>query len=192
MSIPKSPKSAKLVIGIFLREKGLFEPLVKKLSEQFGDIDLISSWFPFNYTNYYEVEMGAPLFRRVTAFKKLIRQNDLSKIKNATNDLEVKYSTNGKRKVNIDPGYMLHERFVLATGKNFTHRIYVDKGIYADLTLIYTKGGFQKLPWTYPDYVEKNMLDYLELVRNKYIADLKQGSFSVNDSCREKHNEYDQ
>jgi hypothetical protein len=71
---------------------------------------------------------------------------------------------------------MLHERFVLATGKNYSHRIYIGKGIYADLTLIYTKGAFQKLPWTYPDYTDKNMLAYLEHVRNKYIADLKQSS----------------
>jgi hypothetical protein len=191
MSIPKSPKPAKLIIGLFMKENGLLDPLAKELSEQFDVIDLISSWLPFDYTNYYEAEMGAPLFRRLLAFKKLIKQNDLVKIKDITNDLELKYSKNGKRMVNIDPGYMLHERFVLATGKNYTHRIYIGKGIYADLTLIYTKGAFQKLPWTYPDYTDKNMLAYLEHVRNKYIADLKQNPFSDNDSCREKHNDYD-
>ena len=78
--------------------------------------------------------------------------------------------------VNLDPGYMLHERFVLASGKNFSHRIYVGRRIYADLTLIYTKGRFQTLPWTYPDYTEQNMLTYLEQVRKKYVADLKQTS----------------
>lgn len=183
MSIPKRPKPAKLVIGIFMGENDLFEALAKELSEQFGDIDLVSSWLPFDYTNYYEAEMGAPLFRRLLAFKTLIKQNDLANIKRTTNNLELKYSKNGKRRVNIDPGYMLHERFVLATGKNYSHRIYMDQGIYADLTLIYTKGAFQKLPWTYPDYTDENMLAYLELVRNKYIADLKQSSFSDNDSC---------
>ena len=76
--------------------------------------------------------------------------------------------------VNLDPGYMLLERFVLASGKNFSHRIYIGRRIYADLTLIYTKGRFQTLPWTYPDYAEQNMLTYLEQVRKKYVADLKQ------------------
>ena len=75
--------------------------------------------------------------------------------------------------VNLDPGYLLRERFVLATGKNYSHRIYIGQGIYADLTLIYTKGRFIKLPWTYPDYAQQNMLNYLERVRNKYVIDLK-------------------
>ena len=66
---------------------------------------------------------------------------------------------------------MLRERFVLASGKNFSHRIYIGGGIYADLTLIYQKGSFQKLPWTYPDYSDDGMLKFLEQVRNKYILD---------------------
>ncbi|MBW2740925.1 MAG: DUF4416 family protein, partial [Deltaproteobacteria bacterium] len=93
-----------------------------------------------------------------------------------TNKIEKKYSKNDKRLINIDPGYMLQERFVLATGKNYAHRIYIGMDIYADLTLIYQKGSFKKLAWTYPDYTEKNMLAYLEMVRNKYAVDLKMRS----------------
>ena len=173
MSIPQTPKLAKLVIGLFMKEKGLLVPVAKELSEKFGPVDMVSPWFPFNYTTYYAPEMGSPLFRRVLAFKPLIKQSALSEIKGITNGIEMRYSKNGKRRINMDPGYMLAERFVLATGKNYTHRIYIGKGIYADLTLIYTKGSFQKLPWTYPDYADKNMLEYLERVRNKYIYDLK-------------------
>jgi hypothetical protein len=173
MSIPLSPKPAKLIIGLFMKEKSLFEPLAKELADKFGSVDMVSSWFPFDYTAYYEPEMGAPLFRRLLVFKRFIEQTDLSSIKNTTNALEMKFSENGERTVNIDPGYMLPERFVLATGKNYTHRIYIGRGIYADLTLIYQKGGFQKLPWTYPDYADKKMLAYLERVRSKYLEDLK-------------------
>ncbi|MDQ1331574.1 MAG: hypothetical protein QG578_1842, partial [Thermodesulfobacteriota bacterium] len=102
-----------------------------------------------------------------------IEQQDLSQVKKFTNDIELRYSENGKRAVNIDPGYMLCERFVLATGKNYTHRIYIGNNIYADLTLIYQEGGFKKLPWTYPDYADRKMLIYLKNVRDKYIADLR-------------------
>jgi hypothetical protein len=117
--------------------------------------------------------MGSPLFRRVFAFKPLISQSDLSAFKLATNKIEDYYSHQGRRRVNIDPGYMLRERFVLASGKNFSHRIYIGAGIYADLTLIYEKGSFKKLPWTYPDYSDGGMLKFLEQVRNKYILDTK-------------------
>ena len=156
-----------------MKEKSLIVPVTTELVEKIGSIDMVSSWLPFNYTSYYEPEMGSPLFRRVLAFKSLVKQSALPEIKIITNKIEKKYSKNNKRLVNIDPGYMLHERFVLATGKNYTHRIYIGMGIFADLTLIYQKGSFRKLPWTYPDYAEKNMLTYLEMVRNKYVVDLK-------------------
>ena len=72
----------------------------------------------------------------------------------------------------MDPGYMLPERFVLASGKNFSHRIYIGLGIYADLTLIYQKGSFHKLPWTYPDYAAEAMLKFLDQVRRKYVLEM--------------------
>jgi hypothetical protein len=173
MSIPKAPKPAKLVTGIILKDKSLIETLVGELAGKFGPADIISSWFKFDYTSYYEPEMGSSLLRRMIAFKILIEQKDLARIKNITNEIELKYSKNGKRSANIDPGYMLCERFVLATGKNYTHRIYIGDGIYADLTLIYQNNSFKKLPWTYPDYSDDNMISYLENVREKYKDDLK-------------------
>jgi hypothetical protein len=173
MSVPQTPKPAKLVIGIIATEIAIVENLVKELASQFGQIDLVSQWMQFNFTTYYEPEMGSPLFRRVFAFKPLISQGDLSAVKLATNQLEHHFSVNSRRRVNIDPGYMLRERFVLASGKNFSHRVYIGGGIYADLTLIYQKGSFQKLPWTYPDYSDDAMLKFLGQVRNKYILDAK-------------------
>jgi len=173
MSEPQDPKPAKLLIGIFLKSKGLAEEIVTELSSQLGPLDIVSPWFSFDFTKYYEKEMGTPLFRRMFAFKNLIRQDRLAGIKLWTNSIEKHYLNGKERKVNIDPGYMLLERFVLATGKNFTHRIYIGKQIYADLTLIYQKGAFRKLPWTYPDYSAKDMIAFLELVRKKYYEDLK-------------------
>ena len=69
--------------------------------------------------------------------------------------------------------YLLYERFVLATGKNYSHRIYIGDGIYADLTLIFQKGAYQSLPWTYPDYQDEGMKAFLALVRQKYSIDVK-------------------
>ncbi len=173
MSDPKSAQPAKLITGFFLSDKSLAEPVVSELAEKFGPMDIISPWFSFDFTSYYEKEMGKGLWRRMICFKDLIQQETLADIKVYTNQIEKKYIANGKRQVNIDPGYMLQERFVLATGKNFTHRIYVGKGIYADLTLIYRKGAFRTLPWTYPDYAHKDLIRWLVLARSKHAADLK-------------------
>jgi hypothetical protein len=174
MSVPQTPRPAKLIIGIFAKDKKIIDPVASELSSQFGQVDLVSSWMDFKYTSYYEPEMGSPLVRRMFAFKQLIEQSELASIKIATNQIEKTYSRAGRRGANIDPGYMLHERFVLASGKNFSHRIYIDLGIYADLTLIYQKGSFQKLAWTYPDYADQAVLTFLGQVRSKYVLDVRQ------------------
>ena len=173
MSLPRSPGPAKLAIGLITKEKRLFKKAAGDLAENFGRVEMVSAWLPFDYTDYYKSEMGAPLFRRVLAFKQLVEQTALPEIKTVTNSLEVKYSKDNRRQINIDPGYLLLERFVLATGKNYSHRIYIGKKIYADLTLIFQKGDFQTLPWTYPDYADRDLLDFLEKVRNKLRIDLK-------------------
>jgi len=173
MSRPVAPMPAKLVIGLFTRYTCLAKPVIEQMKKLFGPVELISPWFEFKWTRYYEPEMGADLLRRMVAFAPLIEQDQLPAIKQQTNTLESQYTDCGNRQVNIDPGYLLSERFVLATGKNFTHRIYLGRQIYADLTLIYQKGGFQALPWTYPDYAQQNIKAFLTRVRNKYQRDLK-------------------
>jgi hypothetical protein len=173
MSVPRAPEPAKLFVGIFLKDKTRSISVANALMELFGPFDTVSRWFPFDLTTYYKDEMGAPLFRRMFSFQRLINRSTLSEIKHQTIELEKQYARNGKRLVNIDPGYLSREHVALATGKNFSHRIYIGGGIFVDLTLIYLKGSFQKLPWTYPDYYQKSMMDYLKKVRQKYVNDLK-------------------
>ncbi|MBI9077868.1 MAG: DUF4416 family protein [Desulfatibacillum sp.] len=173
MSTPSPPSPAKLVIGIFTADKSLAEPVVGDLTARFGPVDMMSPWYSFHHTDYYEPEMGGPLFRRLFAFTELIPQDSLPEIKLAANAIEATYAKESRRAVNIDPGFLVMERFILATGKNFTHRVYLARGIYADLTLLYTKGKFTTLPWTYPDYAEPEIHHFLLAVRKKLAACLK-------------------
>ena len=135
---------------------------------------MLSRWFPFQDTEYYFEEMGRPLFRRFIVFSRLIDPGQLAEIKLFSNKVEQLHGRKGKRLVNIDPGYVVAERFVLATGKNYTHRIYLDKGIYADLTLVFNKGHYQTLPWTYPDYARDEIKGFLRIVRKRYMVQLNQ------------------
>jgi hypothetical protein len=173
MSVPAPPRPAKLLVGFFLVRQALAGTLIERLEDLFGPVDLVSRWLAFDFTDYYAREMGTPLFRRVVAFKHLIEQEQLADIKHKTNAVEADFTVGGHRQVNIDPGYLLLERLVLATGKNFSHRIYLRRGIYADLTLIYRQGRFESLPWTYPDYADARLQDFLFKVRQKYAHDLK-------------------
>jgi hypothetical protein len=181
MSTPKNPDPAKLVVGCIMNDKGLVSPVYPLLENAFGAVDIISAWLDFDYTDYYHKEMGSPLYRKVFVFKDLIEQNDLARIKETTNEIEKKFQNQGNRSVNLDPGYLVSSRFILATGKDYSHRIYIGRKIYADLTLMYSKKkGFTTLDWTYPDYASASMFSFLSKVRNKYLLDLKANNLIKN------------
>ena len=169
MSTPKAPDLAKLVVGFFTAETSLANELAEKLTSLFGPVERESEWLSFDYTAYYQKEMGKELFRKLVSFKNCIAQDELAGIKLTTNEIEKQYITDGNRRVNLDPGYLLRERFVLATGKNYAHRVYIGNQIYADVTLLYKEGGFEFLPWTYPDYKSDEIQDFLKNVRNDYV-----------------------
>ena len=156
-----------------MNSRSLGPRITHDLEQAFGPVDMDGPWMDFDYTDYYTAEMGKPIYRRMMVFRDLIAQSDLARIKLQTNEIELQYARDGKRSVNIDPGYLLYERFVLATGKNYSHRIYIGHGIYADLTLIYQQGAYRPLPWTYPDYADAAMGAFLMQVRRKFSDTIK-------------------
>jgi len=173
MSTPSEADDVKLVFSLFSSDKLLIDEVVNKLEEVFGPTDWISPWLFFDRTRYYEREMGWPLHRRFISFKKLIRPEDIVDIKLRAVGLENAYLRDGNRRINIDPGYISLERLILATGKNYTHRIYLSKGIYADLTLVFNKGSFRPLAWTYMDYSDPVIIAYFNDERERYKRQLR-------------------
>jgi len=173
MSSPREPDRVKLISSLFSPEKGLIDTVIKQLEDICGPVDWISPELLFDRTKYYAKEMGWPLYRRFISFKALAHPDQLVPLKLETNAIEKRYTLDGNRKINIDPGYMSPERLILATGKNFTHRVYLSQGIYADLTLIFQKGCFKTLEWTYPDYADPETIGFLSELRVRYMNELK-------------------
>jgi len=165
MSIPKTPTKAKLVISFISKDKELINSCIKKVGQKFSPADFVTEFVDFTHTSYYEKELGGSLKRRFASFKKLLDRKDLVKVKKLTNLIENETVHSKKRRINIDPGFLTIENFILASGKNFTHRVYLKDGIFADLTLIFTKNDFKELSWTYPDYKEKAVKDMLRKIR---------------------------
>jgi len=180
MSQLKYPGPVKLISSIFSNNKDLLNIIIKELSNKFGNIDYISKFMLFDYTDYYEKEMGTPLFRRFFSFETLINPEMLPDIKQYTNKIEERLSEGEKRRVNIDPGYLSPAHLILATGKAYTHRPYLRDGIYADLTLIYTNNNFRSLDWTYPDYSSEIIRKILNIIRKKYLIQLRQSKKQCN------------
>ncbi len=173
MSNPSEAEGVKLISSLFSADANLIDRVILEMEGLFGPTDWISPAFFFDRTKYYEKEMGWPLHRRFISFKNLVRPQDIVEIKWKTNALEKKESQRGKRKINIDPGYVALERLVLATGKNYTHRIYLSKGIFADLTLIFQRGTFRPLRWTFKDYGDPQIIGYFNEVRERYKGQIR-------------------
>jgi hypothetical protein len=173
MSIPREAKGVRLIMSLFSREGELIENVIKKMERYFGPVSWTSENLIFNRTRYYEREMGWPLQRRFIAFSELIKPDSIVDIKLMTNKIEKDHIIDNKRSINIDPGYISLERLVLATGKNYIHRIYLRKGIYADLTLIFHSGTFMPLAWTYPDYSDEKVIACFNALRDDYLQKLR-------------------
>lgn len=174
MSLPRRPVPVKPLVSVIFAQPNLETAVFRELAMLLGPPDLVSAWLPFDQTRYYEPEMGAGLQRRLAVFLYLADPGALSGWKQQTNLLEDRFSMGGRRLVNIDPGYLARERLVLATGKNYTHRLYLQSGIYGEVTLIFQKGGWQTLPWTYPDYAGEPLRQFFAQARQKYLWQLRQ------------------
>ncbi len=139
------------------------------LAALFGPITIRSKTLDFDFTSYYEQEMGLNLLRFWTGFEKTVQPERLYEFKLATNNLEQKFASHGKRKVNLDPGILSLHNLILATTKNYAHRIYLGHGIYAELTMIYHSGRYRPLEWTYPDYKTETCQEFLARCRKFLI-----------------------
>jgi hypothetical protein len=161
----KNPQPVLPVIGlIFVPD--LSTDVLQELGEDIGNVVLRSDTIPFCHTTYYNKEMGNSLMRQWYGFGNLVLPDVLVRLKHKTNMIEKKYlNAKGGRSVNIDPGLLSLSSLVLASAKNYAHRIYLGQGIYAELTLIYKEHRFNPLDWTYPDYKEASALDFFHQAR---------------------------
>jgi hypothetical protein len=159
---------------MFTNRLKLFQETLKILKKRFGPVDYESPLLPFDKTDYYEEEFGKNLKRKFYSFKRLIKAEELPRIKILTNSLEKKFGDKrGNRLINLDPGYLAPAKLVLATTKDYQHRIYYGKGIYGEVTLRYKKGSFIPWEWTYPDYRIKEYVEIFNHVRKIYMNQRK-------------------
>ena len=175
MSTPHTPQPVKLILSVLYRDDVDFQRVLEIVQTKFGSPDFLERKIPFTFTTYYEPEMGAPLYRAFLSFEKCILPDQLVEIKLWTNQLEKEFlNPTGKRQLNLDPGYLNGAQVILATGKNFSHRVYLNSGIFADLTLVYVKEGYQALPWTYPDYQAEPLKSILLTIRKTYLRQMNE------------------
>ena len=172
------PKPAKLIIGILAADENSLQAGLESTIAQFGAKDLTSQVFGFTQTEYYKDQTGDNILRQFVSFDKLIDPGRLSKIKLKTNDIEEKLANKlalpFPRPVNLDPGMIEPAKLILASTKNFSHRIYIGDNIYAELTLSYCKGEWESYKYTFPDYRETRYHEFFCRVRDRLVEQLRE------------------
>ncbi|MGB9822695.1 DUF4416 family protein [Thermodesulfovibrio sp.] len=168
MGKPAQPKKVLLFIGTLFKDKEVYYRARQILEKFFGEIILESSPKQWNYSHYYTAELGSPILRRFMFFKNLISEGDIAQIKIQTNQIEEELSKDGKRTINLDPGYIGLAKLILATTKDYSHRIYLKDGIYAEVTLIFRDNSFRPYINTYRDYAEDEYIKLFNLARAIY------------------------
>lgn len=168
MGKPGNPKKVLLFIATLFSDREAYYKAIKILEQGFGEIFLESSPAHWNYSDYYTKELGAPIWRRFIFFKNLISEEDIAQIKIQTNEIEQNLSRDGNRTINLDPGYIGLAKLVLATTKDYSHRIYLKHGIYGEVTLIFKNNSFSPNINTYRDYAQEQYIKLFNLVRAIY------------------------
>lgn len=161
----------KLIVGVIYNDTEVYEKAVKMLTDAFGEIDGESERFSFSeeFSNYYDEELGGEGMRVIFSFKEPVAPDRQAEIKTMTNEMEAVLSEDGKRRINLDPGFINHGRLMLATTKKAGFRIPLENGIYTELTLFWAKGAWHKLPWSYRDYQSERVQKFLTEVRKNYL-----------------------
>ncbi|MBU0490636.1 MAG: DUF4416 family protein [Chloroflexi bacterium] len=172
MGAIKEPQPVMLIVGMLTARPALFDAARQALCAAYGPTDYESETLPFDQTTYYDAELGTPIWRRFVAFDRLIAPDALPAIKRHTNELELAWAVDGRRPINLDPGYVSLGKLVLATTKDHSHRLYLGQGIYGEITLGYRDGGWQPWPWTYPDYATADYRAIMHEIRARYRQQL--------------------
>lgn len=163
----------KLIAAFIFKKDGVFTQTKRILRTRFGKIDFESPAFAFNHTDYYQKEMGKSLQRKFISFQRLISAEAIAEIKVITNKIEKKLSRKSCRLINIDPGYLDLAKLILVSTKDFRHRIYLDKGVFAEITMFYQNKTFQPWEWTYPDYKSGEYTGIFNKIREIYASQIK-------------------
>jgi hypothetical protein len=162
------------IAGILTSEKELRDEVIGLLEPHFGSADIIGEWMPFGHTNYYEDEMGPRLARSFVAFEKLVEEHFAASFKKIATDIEDALSVDGRRRVNIDPGFISSNKLVLVSGKYGGNKIALAQGVWADMLLWYNK-GWTAMPWAFPDFRNGELFPLFMKMRGRLKEKMKTG-----------------
>jgi hypothetical protein len=167
-------KAVKFFCGVIFGASRPAELALDMLQGAIAAVESRSAVIPFTATDYYRPEMGEPLFRQFVSFKGLLNPERLPEIKIGAMGLEARLAENGRRRVNLDPGYLSEANVIIATAKNHYHRVPLRDGIYAHMEYVLKDGRLNFLPWTYPDFRTDAYVDFFKRLLESFKRDKRE------------------
>jgi hypothetical protein len=173
MTRPQSVEPVKLIVAVLWSDMAALQEALERVENHWGPIDFVGPDHPFDVTRYYESEMGPQIFRRIISFSRLVAPESIREAKLTCNEIEDALAAGGGRKVNLDVGYIDHNKVVLASAKYAGQKIHLGDGIYADMIARYRDGKYRPFEWTFPDFHDGRYDQELGTIREHYLNRLR-------------------
>jgi hypothetical protein len=175
------PPAVKFICGMISGEAAIFDRAAEALAAALGPVEAVGEVVDFDFTHYYDAQMGSPLYRRFVSFAGPHGPDFLAEAKVRTNAIEAEFAARRHgagppRPINLDVGYVELPKLVLASMKNFSHRVYLRDGVYAEVTLMFHRGRWEPLPWTFPDFRSGRYDAFLSGVREGLPGGARRGA----------------
>jgi hypothetical protein len=172
MAVPQPPKPVKYFIALLWGDTTILPQVEAELERHWGPIDFHGPDHPFGNT-YYDTEIGSNLQRRLVTFAPLRSPEELASAKLRCNEIETHLAGPAGRRVNLDVGYLDHNKIVFASAKGLGQKIYLGQGIYADLVARYGQGRYLPFEWTFPDFKDGRYDAELAEIRQRYLQQVR-------------------
>jgi hypothetical protein len=187
----KEPSPVKLIVGILASDERCLTAAREVVLASFGEADFVSEAWTFDQTSYYAEQIGPEVLRQFVSIRELVHPGVLAEVKHRTNAIEQELARTlampYPRPVNLDPGMIEPSKLILASTKNFAHRIYIGRQMYAEVTLVFDKGQWRTLPYTFPDYYRPEYHEFLSLARARLVEQLRQQSRNSKPEIPNRH-----
>jgi Domain of unknown function (DUF4416) len=175
----RGPEIAVLFVGCLYSSSDIFNASSLELKEIFGKTLFESAPLLWDYTEYYANELVPPILRKFIFFEQPVDSSVVVDAKFGTMGVEARFSRDGKRQINIDPGYMTLAKVVLVSRKNYSHRVHLGRGVFGEVELFHKDGVFNALPYTYPDYRDEAFLKIFVEARTFLKKKISRGAFNL-------------
>jgi hypothetical protein len=170
---PQKADPVKLFVAVLWAPLCPLQKAMEMLASHWGEIDFTGADHLFDCTDYYEPEMGCALKRRLVSFRDLVPPDSLGSAKHRCNEMELGLAEKNCRRVNLDVGYLDHNKIVLASFKAAGQKIYLGEGVWADLVSRYRKGRYCPFEWTFPDFRDGRYDGELLRIRRIYMSQIR-------------------